>query len=53
MSDDGNLVDISPEDDVLPLPIHDQLSIGHPDGEHVVEPIPIHAIPLGGIPTKD
>ncbi|KAJ0752565.1 hypothetical protein HanPI659440_Chr09g0325851 [Helianthus annuus] len=40
--------DIPLEDDVLalPLPIHDQLIIAHPDGEHVVEPILIHAIPL-------
>ncbi|KAJ0614962.1 hypothetical protein HanIR_Chr02g0068511 [Helianthus annuus] len=42
-------------DDVLalPLPIHDQLIIGHPDGEHIVEPIPIHAIPLATIPAED
>ncbi|MFS7905536.1 hypothetical protein Hanom_Chr01g00048831 [Helianthus anomalus] len=32
--------------DVLafPLPIHDQLIIGHPDGEHLVEPIPIDVV---------
>ncbi|MFS8002470.1 hypothetical protein Hanom_Chr13g01202431 [Helianthus anomalus] len=42
-------------DDVLafPLPIHDQLIIGHPDGEHLVEPIPIDAIPLVAIPAED
>ncbi|KAM0036436.1 hypothetical protein Hdeb2414_s0014g00426371 [Helianthus debilis subsp. tardiflorus] len=42
-------------DDVLAfhLPIHDQLIIGHPNGEHLVEPIPIHAIPLAAIPTED
>ncbi|MFS7954607.1 hypothetical protein Hanom_Chr07g00632521 [Helianthus anomalus] len=27
--------------------------IGHPDGENIVEPIPIHAIPLVAIPAKD
>ncbi|MFS7986931.1 hypothetical protein Hanom_Chr11g01016041 [Helianthus anomalus] len=39
--------DIPFVDDVLafPIPIHDQLIIGHPDGEHLVEPIPIHAVP--------
>ncbi|KAJ0588585.1 hypothetical protein HanIR_Chr04g0176301 [Helianthus annuus] len=42
-------------DDVLalPLPIQDQLIIGHPDGEHIVEPIPIPAIPLAAIPDED
>ncbi|KAJ0614919.1 hypothetical protein HanIR_Chr02g0067961 [Helianthus annuus] len=42
-------------DDVLalPLPLHDQLIIGHPDGEHVVEPIPIHVIPLAAILAED
>ncbi|KAJ0475843.1 hypothetical protein HanRHA438_Chr13g0584911 [Helianthus annuus] len=47
--------DIPFVDDVLafPLPIHDQLIIGHPDGEHLVKPIPIHAIPLTAIPAED
>ncbi|KAF5789868.1 hypothetical protein HanXRQr2_Chr09g0376291 [Helianthus annuus] len=47
--------DIPLEDDVLalPLPIHNQLIIAHPDGEHVVEPILIHAIPLAAIPVED
>ncbi|MFS8032814.1 hypothetical protein Hanom_Chr17g01562081 [Helianthus anomalus] len=42
-------------DDVLalPLPLHDQLIIGHPDDEHLVEPIPIHVIPLAAIPAED
>ncbi|KAJ0715320.1 hypothetical protein HanPI659440_Chr13g0499741 [Helianthus annuus] len=67
MSDDDDLDDFQPfalhdfgddipsVDDVLafPLPIHDQLIIGHPDGEHLVEPIPIHAIPLTAIPAED
>ncbi|KAJ0435296.1 hypothetical protein HanIR_Chr17g0891781 [Helianthus annuus] len=47
--------DIPFVDDVLalPLPIHDQLIIGHPDGEHIIEPIPILAIPLTAIPAED
>ncbi|KAJ0786210.1 hypothetical protein HanOQP8_Chr02g0052661 [Helianthus annuus] len=67
MSDDEDLDDFQPfalpdfgddipfVDDVLafPLPIHDQLIIGHPDGEHLVEPIPIHAVPLAAIPDED
>ncbi|KAM0053038.1 hypothetical protein Hdeb2414_s0007g00255341 [Helianthus debilis subsp. tardiflorus] len=67
MSDDEDLDDFQPfslpdfgddvpfVDDVLasPLSIHDQLIIGHPDGEHIVEPIPIHAIPLAAIPAED
>ncbi|MFS7905776.1 hypothetical protein Hanom_Chr01g00051621 [Helianthus anomalus] len=42
-------------DDVLafPLPIHDPLIIGNPDGEHLVEPIPINAVPLATIPAED
>ncbi|MFS8007084.1 hypothetical protein Hanom_Chr14g01256801 [Helianthus anomalus] len=42
-------VDIPFINDVLafPLMIHDQLIIGHPDGEHLVELVPINAIPLG------
>ncbi|KAJ0805250.1 hypothetical protein HanPI659440_Chr02g0047631 [Helianthus annuus] len=67
MSDDNDLDDFQPfalpdfgddipfVDDVLafPLPIHDQLIIGHTDGEHLVEPIPIHAVPLAAIPDED
>ncbi|MFS7986824.1 hypothetical protein Hanom_Chr11g01014751 [Helianthus anomalus] len=67
MSDDKDLDDFQPfalpdfgddvpfDDDVLalPLPIHDELIIGHPDGEHVSEPIPIYAIPLAAIPAED
>ncbi|KAJ0876101.1 hypothetical protein HanPSC8_Chr11g0484501 [Helianthus annuus] len=67
MSDDDDLDDFQPfalpdfgddipvVDDVLafPLPIHDQLIIGHPDGEHIVEPIPIHTVPLAAIPAED
>ncbi|MFS8024816.1 hypothetical protein Hanom_Chr16g01467831 [Helianthus anomalus] len=67
MSDDEDLEDFQPfalpdfgddvpfVDDVLalPLPIHDQLIIAHPDGEHIVEPIPIHDIPLAAIPAED
>ncbi|KAJ0502430.1 hypothetical protein HanHA300_Chr11g0412781 [Helianthus annuus] len=67
MSDDDDLDDFQPfalpnfgddipfVDDVLafPLPIHDQLIIGHPDCEHIVEPIPIHAVPLAAIPAED
>ncbi|MFS7953847.1 hypothetical protein Hanom_Chr07g00623391 [Helianthus anomalus] len=42
-------------DDVIDilLPIHDQLIIGHPDGEQLVDPILIHAIPLAAIPAED
>ncbi|MFS8007038.1 hypothetical protein Hanom_Chr14g01256261 [Helianthus anomalus] len=42
-------------DDVLalPLPIRDQLIIAHPDGEHIIEPILVHAIPLAAIPAED
>ncbi|KAJ0765871.1 hypothetical protein HanPI659440_Chr08g0308771 [Helianthus annuus] len=67
MSDDDDLDDFQPFalpdfgddipfiDDVLafPLSIHDQLIIGHPDGEHIVEPILIHVVPLGAIPAED
>ncbi|KAJ0592169.1 hypothetical protein HanHA300_Chr03g0081721 [Helianthus annuus] len=67
MSDDDDLDDFQPfalpdfgddvpfVDDVLalPLPLHDQLIIGYPDGEHLVELIPIHVIPLAAIPAED
>ncbi|MFS7917814.1 hypothetical protein Hanom_Chr03g00193621 [Helianthus anomalus] len=41
--------------DVLALPsqLHDQLIIGHPDGEHIVEVIPFLALPLATIPHED
>ncbi|KAL9997320.1 hypothetical protein Hdeb2414_s0007g00243841 [Helianthus debilis subsp. tardiflorus] len=66
MSDDDDLDDFQPfalpdfSDDVpfvddvlaLPFPLHDQLIIGHLDGEHLVEPIPIHAIPLAVVPAE-
>ncbi|KAM0064180.1 hypothetical protein Hdeb2414_s0003g00099841 [Helianthus debilis subsp. tardiflorus] len=47
--------DIPFADDVLalPLPFHGQLIIGHPDGEHLVDPIPIDAVPLVAIPPRD
>ncbi|KAJ0796276.1 hypothetical protein HanPI659440_Chr04g0160331 [Helianthus annuus] len=47
--------DIPFVDDVLalPLPFHGQLIIGHPDGEHLVELIPIDAVPLAAIPSED
>ncbi|MFS7912111.1 hypothetical protein Hanom_Chr02g00126011 [Helianthus anomalus] len=62
-SDDDDLADFQPfalpdfGDDVpfiddvlaLPLPFHDQLIIEHPDGEHLVEPIPIHAMTRIGL----
>ncbi|MFS7905401.1 hypothetical protein Hanom_Chr01g00047231 [Helianthus anomalus] len=37
----------------LPIPIHDHLIIGHPDGEHLVAPIPIDVVPLAAIPPED
>ncbi|KAJ0752152.1 hypothetical protein HanPI659440_Chr09g0321091 [Helianthus annuus] len=47
--------DIPFVDDILtfPLPIHDQIIIGHPDGEHLVEPIPIDVVLLAAIPAED
>ncbi|KAF5767610.1 hypothetical protein HanRHA438_Chr14g0636361 [Helianthus annuus] len=67
MSDDEDLDDFHPfalpdfgddiplEDDVLalPVPIHDHLIIGHPDGEHIVESLPINFVPLAAIPVED
>ncbi|MFS7996871.1 hypothetical protein Hanom_Chr12g01134981 [Helianthus anomalus] len=67
MSDDDDLNDFQPfalpdlVDDVpfiddvlaLPLPLQDQLIIGHPKGEHLVKPIPINVIPLAAIPAED
>ncbi|KAJ0681722.1 hypothetical protein HanPI659440_Chr16g0639281 [Helianthus annuus] len=53
--DDVPFADGIPVDDVLAfhLPIHAQLIIGHPDGEHLVAPIPIDAIPLAAVPPED
>ncbi|KAJ0525270.1 hypothetical protein HanHA300_Chr09g0310111 [Helianthus annuus] len=52
--------DIPDADDILiddifalPIPIHDHLIIGHPDGEHLVAPIPIDAVPLAAVPPED
>ncbi|MFS8006734.1 hypothetical protein Hanom_Chr14g01252671 [Helianthus anomalus] len=47
--------DIPFVDDVLafPLPIHDQLIIGHPNSEHLVEFIQIHVVPLAAIPVEN
>ncbi|MFS7919008.1 hypothetical protein Hanom_Chr03g00207931 [Helianthus anomalus] len=36
----------------LPIPVHDHLIIGHPDGEHLVAPI-LDIVPLIAIPTED
>ncbi|KAJ0447748.1 hypothetical protein HanRHA438_Chr17g0815811 [Helianthus annuus] len=36
----------------LPIPIHDHLIIGHPDGEHLVAPI-LDVVPLVAIPPED
>ncbi|MFS7946251.1 hypothetical protein Hanom_Chr06g00533811 [Helianthus anomalus] len=47
MSDDDDL------DDFQPFSLPDFLVIGHPDGEHLVEHIPIHAILLAAIPAED
>ncbi|MFS7938130.1 hypothetical protein Hanom_Chr05g00435811 [Helianthus anomalus] len=49
-SDDVPLVD-----DVLALPpqLPDQLNIGHPDGEHIVQVIPFPVFPIAAIPYED
>ncbi|MFS7951712.1 hypothetical protein Hanom_Chr07g00598341 [Helianthus anomalus] len=47
ITDDDDLDDVL----ALPLPIHDQLSIG--TAEHFVEPFPVHAIPFAAIPSED
>ncbi|MFS7905616.1 hypothetical protein Hanom_Chr01g00049781 [Helianthus anomalus] len=49
ISDDDDLEDVL----ALPLPFPDQLIIEHPDGERLVEHIPIHAIPFAAIPAED
>ncbi|MFS8000044.1 hypothetical protein Hanom_Chr12g01173741 [Helianthus anomalus] len=48
-SDDDDLEDVL----ALPLPFHDHLIAGHPDGEQFVALIPIHAIPFTAIPAED
>ncbi|XP_021990965.1 autism susceptibility gene 2 protein homolog [Helianthus annuus] len=52
--DDLPLADGIPEEDpfVIPIPVHDHLIIGHPDGEHIVAPILAH-VPLMVIPPED
>ncbi|MFS7906049.1 hypothetical protein Hanom_Chr01g00054791 [Helianthus anomalus] len=47
--DDVPLADGFPVEDLfdIPAPVHDHLIIGHPDGEHIVEPI-LDAVPLVG-----
>ncbi|MFS7915705.1 hypothetical protein Hanom_Chr02g00168381 [Helianthus anomalus] len=42
ITDDEDLNDVL----ALPLPLHGQLIIGHPDGGHLVEPVPIHVVPF-------
>ncbi|MFS8034389.1 hypothetical protein Hanom_Chr17g01580601 [Helianthus anomalus] len=37
----------------LPLPLLGQHIVGYPDGGHLIEPIPIHAIPFAAIPAED
>ncbi|MFS7928843.1 hypothetical protein Hanom_Chr04g00325551 [Helianthus anomalus] len=53
--DDAPFADGIPVDDILsfPLPIHAQLIIGHPDGEHLVALIPIDVVPLAVVPLED
>ncbi|XP_022000585.1 uncharacterized protein LOC110898137 [Helianthus annuus] len=51
--DDLLLADGIPDEDpfVIPIPVHDHLIIGHPDGEHVVAPI-LAPVPLMVIPPE-
>ncbi|KAF5759358.1 hypothetical protein HanXRQr2_Chr16g0740291 [Helianthus annuus] len=53
--DDVPFADGIPADDIFALPIliHDHLIIGHPDGEHLVAPIPIDVVPLAAVPPED
>ncbi|KAF5817931.1 hypothetical protein HanXRQr2_Chr02g0058801 [Helianthus annuus] len=53
LPDFGNDVPIFDNVLAFPLPIHDQLIIGHPDGEHLVEPVPIDTVPLAAVTPKD
>ncbi|KAM0070640.1 hypothetical protein Hdeb2414_s0001g00015461 [Helianthus debilis subsp. tardiflorus] len=52
--DDLPLADGIPDEDpfVIPIPVHDHLIIGHPDGEQVVARI-LALVPLMVIPPKD
>ncbi|KAM0042074.1 hypothetical protein Hdeb2414_s0011g00373841 [Helianthus debilis subsp. tardiflorus] len=52
--DDAPFADGVPVDDgfALPIPIHDHLIIGHPDGEHLVAPI-LDVVPLVAVPPED
>ncbi|XP_021996088.1 BCL-6 corepressor-like protein 1 [Helianthus annuus] len=52
--DDLPLADGFPDEDpfVIPVPVHDHLIIGHPDGEHIVAPI-LDPVPLVVIPPED
>ncbi|MFS7962601.1 hypothetical protein Hanom_Chr08g00728561 [Helianthus anomalus] len=49
------ITDDEDPDDVLalPLPLLGQQIVGHPYGGHLVEPIPIHAVPFAAIPVED
>ncbi|XP_022031181.1 proline-rich protein 36-like [Helianthus annuus] len=52
--DDLPIADGIPDEDsfVIPIPVHDHLIIGHPDGEHVVTLI-LAPVPLTVIPPED
>ncbi|MFS7919282.1 hypothetical protein Hanom_Chr03g00210901 [Helianthus anomalus] len=52
--DDLPLADGIPDEDPfpIPVPVHDHLIIGHPDGEHIVAPI-LDPVPLVVIPPED
>ncbi|MFS7980813.1 hypothetical protein Hanom_Chr10g00943621 [Helianthus anomalus] len=52
--DDLPIADGIPDEDpfVIPIPVHDHLIIGHPDGEHVVAPI-LSPVSLMVIPLED
>ncbi|KAJ0616549.1 hypothetical protein HanRHA438_Chr02g0090231 [Helianthus annuus] len=52
--DDLPHADGFPDEDpfVIPIPVHDHLIIGHPDGEHIVSPI-LDPVPLVVIPPED
>ncbi|KAF5782437.1 hypothetical protein HanRHA438_Chr11g0508471 [Helianthus annuus] len=52
--DNTPFADGVPVDDIfaIPIPIHDHLIIGHPDGEHHVVPI-LDVVPLFAVPHED
>ncbi|MFS7947102.1 hypothetical protein Hanom_Chr06g00544151 [Helianthus anomalus] len=52
--DDLPLADGIPDEDpfIVPIPVHDHIIIGHPDGEHVVAPI-LAPFPLMVVPPED